>query len=293
MLTYTPTPVQEIEDEKLLEAGVRLLVKREDRNHPLVSGNKWWKLLYNLQEAQQLGKKTLLTFGGAFSNHIYATAAAAHELGIKSIGLIRGEATLPLNATLRFARQQGMQIEYVSREAYRRKADPEFEDDLCRKYGDVYILPEGGTNALAVRGCEAFAKILQEVPFDYVVLPAGTGGTMAGLIGGLDTSKRVVGVSVLKGDFLKEEVKQWLTGRNTPPWSILTDYHHGGYAKTTPALIDFIRTMENHHALPLDQVYTGKMMWAIMQEVERGFFERGTTILAIHTGGLQGRLQQL
>lgn len=289
MLRYKPTPVQEIHDEIFHRAGVRLLVKREDVNHPLVSGNKWWKLLYNLAEAQRLGMKTVLTFGGAYSNHIYATAAAARELGLNSIGIIRGEETLPLNSTLQFADDQGMQLQYISREAYRQKNDGAFHEELYQQHGDVYIIPEGGTNALAVKGCVEFAQTLHDIAFDYVCLAAGTGGTMAGLIDGLDSSKRIVGVSVLKGDFLKAEVAGLVKPGAADNWSILTAYHHGGYAKTTPELLAFMQRIEQDHHLPLDQVYTAKMLWAIMHEAARGAFERGTTILAIHTGGLQGR----
>jgi 1-aminocyclopropane-1-carboxylate deaminase len=290
LLRYNSTPIQEIHDETLQRAGIRLLVKREDFNHPFVSGNKWWKLLYNLREAQRLGKDTLLTFGGAYSNHIYATAAAAHELGLKSIGVIRGEETLPLNATLQFARQRGMALRYISRDDYRQKDSIEFQEQLHHEYGDVYIIPEGGTNALAVQGCVEFAKSLGNISFDYVCLAVGTGGTVAGLINGLDSSKRIIGVSTLKGDFLKAGVASLIKSDAADNWSILTNYHHGGYAKTTPELLAFMQRMELDHNLPLDQVYTAKMMWAVMHEAERGAFERGTTILAIHSGGLQGRL---
>jgi len=292
LLSYTPTPVQEIRDETLHRAGVRLLVKREDLNHPLVSGNKWWKLLYNLKEARRLGKPTLLTFGGAYSNHIYATAAAARELGFGSVGIIRGEATQPLNATLQFAQQQGMRLQYISREDYRQKDSVAFQERLYRQYGDVYIIPEGGTNALAVQGCMEFARVLREISFDCVCLAVGTGGTMAGLIDGLDADKRILGVSVLKGDFLEAEVKRLITGSVADNWSVLTDYHHGGYARATPALLAFMRDMERDHDLPLDQVYTAKLMWAVLREAAKGAFERGTTVLAIHTGGLQGRLSE-
>jgi 1-aminocyclopropane-1-carboxylate deaminase len=290
LLSYTPTPVQEIHDEMLHRAGIRLLVKREDLNHPQVSGNKWWKLLYNLEEARRLGKRTLLTFGGAYSNHIYATAAAARELGFRSIGIIRGEEAEPLNATLQFARQQGMQLQYISREEYRQKDSAEFQRQLYRQFGDVYVIPEGGTNALAIRGCKEFARVLSEISFDYACLAVGTGGTMAGLIEGLNADKRIVGVSVLKGDFLTAEVDRLSGHKAADKWSILTDYHHGGYAKTTLELLAFMQRMVQEHDLPLDQVYTAKLMWAVMREVECGVFDRGATVLAIHTGGLQGRV---
>jgi len=290
LLSYNPTPIQEVRLDTLEQAGVRLLVKREDLNHPLVGGNKWWKLLHNLAEAKRQGKGTLLTFGGAYSNHIYATAAAARELGFKSIGIIRGEEILPLNATLQFARKQGMTLRYVSREEYRQKDSEEFQQRIYREYGDIYLIPEGGTNALAVKGCAEFANTLRDISFDYACLAVGTGGTIAGLIDGLNPAKRIVGVSALKGNFLKAEVASLIKPDAAGNWSILTDYHHGGYAKTTPELLDFVRSMDRYRHLPLDQVYTAKMMWAIVEEAKRGAFERGSTILAIHTGGLQGRM---
>ncbi len=289
MLTYTPTPIQEIFDPLLDQHGIRLLIKREDQNHPLISGNKWWKLKYNLEEAKRLNKNTLLTFGGAYSNHIYATAAAASECGFQSIGIIRGEKTLPLNPTLQFAIENGMKLHYVDREAYRRKSEPGFINKLHDQFGDFYLIPEGGTNELAVKGTTEFAREhLSKIAFDSLFLPVGTGGTIAGIINGLKGDKQVVGIPVLKnGGFLEEEIKRYLNG-GFSNWSLLTEYHHGGYAKTTPALLVFIKEMEIKHQLPLDHVYTGKLLWAVMEEIKKGMFQKGSTILALHTGGLQG-----
>ena len=292
MLSYTDTPLQEINDPALDAAGVRLIVKREDLNHPHISGNKWWKLKYNLEEARRQGHQTLLTFGGAFSNHLYATAAGARELGFQSIGIVRGEETLTLNPTLTFARHNGMLLHYSSREAYRKKNDLPFLDELRAKFGDFYLIPEGGTNDLAVRGCAEFGQRLNTIDFDYLCLPVGTGGTMAGIVGGLKDQKEIIGISVLKdGAFLKEEISSLLKknfketyGR----WTLLTSYHHGGYAKVTKDLLAFIKEMKDKHNLPLDPVYTGKLLWAVMEEVKKGSFKRGSTILALHTGGLQG-----
>lgn len=286
MLRYAPTPVQEIFDSVLDHAGVRLLIKREDLNHPLVSGNKWWKLKHNLAEARTQNKKTLLTFGGAYSNHIFATAAAAAELGFKSIGIIRGEETLPLNSTLSFAKQQGMSLHYVSRELYRSKTSSQFIEELEQLFGDFYLIPEGGTNGLAVKGATEFVQTLN-TDFDYVCCPVGTGGTLAGLINGLP-EKKVIGFSVLKGgEFLTEDIQALTSVRGN--WSVMTDYHFGGYVKTNSALEQFIRTFEAKHAILLDQVYTGKMMAGIYDLIQKGHFVKGNTILAIHTGGLQGK----
>lgn len=291
MLPYTPTPVQEINHDVLKKAGVRLLIKREDLNHPDVSGNKWWKLKYNLAAAKQKDQ-TILTFGGAFSNHIYATAAAAHELKLKSIGIVRGEEIVPLNPTLQFAVNHGMEMHYVSREKYREKSTPEFAATLQQQFGAFYLIPEGGSNLLAVKGCAEFATTeLSKIDYDYLWLPVGTGGTMAGLICGIHPNKNIIGVSVLKnGEFLNNEIKNYIeafAGRAYHNWSLLTAYHHGGYAKATHALLSFIDEMKRLHDLPLDHVYTGKLLWAVMKEIESGMFKRGSTILALHTGGLR------
>ena len=293
MLKYPETPIVELHSELLKSSGIKLLVKREDLNHPTISGNKWWKLKYNLEEAFNKNYDTVLTFGGAYSNHIFATAAAAKELNLKSIGIIRGEETLPLNKTLSFAKANGMQLHHISRESYREKNTNEFTHDLRKRFGDFYLIPEGGTNNLAVKGCAEFAATyLSKIDFDYLLLPAGTGGTMAGLTCGLPPDKNVIGVSVLKdGNFLNDEVElltKSFSGKSFRNWSILTEYHHGGYAKTSRELEDFISLMKKDHNLPLDHVYTGKLFWAVMREIEKGTFKKNSTLLVLHTGGLQG-----
>jgi len=290
LISYQKTNIQEIVSQLFEQSGVRMQVKREDQNHMYASGNKWWKLKYNLDEAIRLGHTTILTFGGAYSNHIYATAAAARELSIKSIGIIRGEAVISLNPTLAFAENCGMKLQYVSRDDYRLKTEESFIQKLHDKFGDFYLIPEGGTNELAVKGVAEFAAALaNEVDFDYLCLPVGTGGTMAGMVRGMDGRKKVIGFSTLKGGgFLNEEVKKW-SANLFDNWSIVADYHFGGYAKTTSELINFIREIGIQQQLPLDQVYTAKMMFGIFNLVKKDFFKKGSTILAIHTGGLQGR----
>lgn len=285
-LSYHETPIQEL---KLAGPEVRVLVKREDQNHMYVSGNKWWKLKHNLEAALAKKHKTVLTFGGAFSNHLYATAAAASELGLKSIGIVRGEEVQPLNPTLSFAKSQGMRLEFVSRDDYRKKNESEFIAQLQHRFGDFYLIPEGGTNPLAVRGCEELGKWLsREARFDVIALPVGTGGTMAGLINSL-AGKSVLGFSSLKsGSFLKEEVRKLLS-RDATDWTIVEDFHFGGYGKVTEELKSFIVRFEKEHGIPLDPVYTGKMMFGLAQMIKDGKFADGTTILALHTGGLQGR----
>ena len=224
----------------------------------------------------------------AYSNHIYATAAAAHELGIHSIGIIRGEETRPLNPTLSFAKASGMQLHYISREEYRTKTEPSFIEQLHNQYGDFYLIPEGGTNELAVKGCAEFAKRLcKEVDFNYLCLPVGTGGTIAGITEGLDESKKVIGFPSLKGaTFLEHEITKYTSKKN---WRLVYDYHFGGYAKVTNELLEFMNEFEKKFNIPLDPIYTAKMMLGIMDLIKKKFFESGSTILAIHTGGLQGR----
>ena len=291
LLSYTQTPIQEIHDGRLAKAGIRLLIKREDLNHAHISGNKWWKLKYNLEAAIKQGKKILLTFGGAYSNHIFATAAAAKELGFESIGVIRGEETLPLNTTLTFAKDCGLRLHYISREEYRNKHEATFIKNLQNRFGEFYLIPEGGSNDFAVKGCVEFAQTLNEIDFDYCCLPVGTGGTMAGIIAGLNQTKEIIGFPVLKGgEFLHGDIEKLLQGFSDVPhqnWKLDTSYHHGGYAKTTPELFLFIEKMKDEHNLPLDPIYTGKLLWAVMDYIKQGKFKRGSTILALHTGGLQ------
>jgi 1-aminocyclopropane-1-carboxylate deaminase len=293
-IVYTETPAIELKTEIFDDAGIRVLVKREDLNHHFISGNKWWKLFLNIDAALTENHETLLTFGGAYSNHIYATAAAAKEAGLKSIGIVRGEETIPLNATLSFARDQGMQLHYVSRQAYREKEDSAFIESLSARFGRFYLIPEGGTNELAVRGCEEYAKgKLGAIDFDYLCLPVGTGGTAAGVIAGFAGQKEIIGVSVLKnGAFLTETISNLLEkiySTTYGNWQVLTTYDHGGYAKITSSLINFIDEMKALHNLPLDGVYTGKLLWAVVEEIRAGRFRRGSTVLVVHTGGLQGK----
>lgn len=295
-LQYKKTPVQEIRHHPILEkAGVRVFVKREDLNHADIAGNKWWKLKYNLEAAVAERHDTVLTFGGAYSNHIYATAAYAHALKLRSIGIIRGEEINPLNPTLEFASNHGMHLEYLSRTDYRLKDTLPFLEELKRRWGRFYLIPEGGTNALAVRGCAEFAETqLANIEFDHLFLPVGTGGTTAGVITGLHDTRNIVGVAVLKnGEFLRSEVAKLIedsSGLSYSRWSILTAYHHGGYAKTSQELLSFIAEMNEIYKLPLDHVYTGKMLWAVFREIESGRIRRGERVLALHTGGLQGLL---
>lgn len=288
LLHYQKTPVLEVFHAALEKRGLKLLIKREDLNHPFVSGNKWWKLKFNLREAIRQNQHTLLTYGGAFSNHIYATAAAAKELNLKSIGIIRGEETLPLNPTLRFAVECGMQLHYMSRLAYREINSTSHQTWLEQTFGKYYRIPEGGTNDYAVKGCEEFGKIIDHTACDVVCLPVGTGGTMAGVIKGVSPAKKILGFAVLNNArFLQKDIEE-LSGAVNPNWELLTEYAYGGYAKRHRLVSSFIKSFFEYTKIPLDFVYTGKMMCAVFDLVEKHYFKEGTTILAVHTGGLQG-----
>ena len=271
----------------LPEKQVELYIKREDEIHPFVSGNKYRKLKYNLNEAKKEGFKTLLTFGGAFSNHIAAVASAGNLLGFKTIGVIRGEeleSKIEANSTLSFAKENGMQFKFVSREAYRNKTSETFLNTLKEEFGEFYTIPEGGTNTLAVRGCE---EILSEADkgFDYICCAVGTGGTISGLINCSKPSQQVLGFPALKGDFLQEDISKFA---EQPNWKLITDYHFGGYAKINDQLVTFINEFKAVHNVPLDPVYVGKMLFGIMDLIEKKYFSEGSKILVIHTGGLQG-----
>lgn len=271
--------------------NVSLYVKREDLLHPDVSGNKFRKLKYNLEAAQDQKHKALLTFGGAFSNHISAVAAAGNMLGLKTIGVIRGEElgenlqqTLDQNPTLKYAATQGMYFKFISRTQYRVKNQEEFLNALKEEFGSFYLLPEGGTNALAVTGCE---EILSEADndFDFVCCPVGTGGTISGVINASEDHQRVIGFPALKENFLHEEISRYTSGKN---WELQRNYHFGGYGKVTTELVEFINDFQIKNHIPLDPVYTGKMFFGIFDMIQKSAFPQNSRILAIHTGGLQG-----
>ena len=265
-------------------------IKREDLLHPFVSGNKFRKLKYNLLEAEKTQKETIVTFGGAFSNHIAATAAACQERGLKSIGIIRGEElaedieqTLAGNPTLRFAQQCGMQFKFVSRTVYREKNNASFINELEREFPNSFIVPEGGTNDLAVKGCEEILTE-QDEQFDVICSPVGTGGTISGLINASKRHQKILGFPALKGDFLQKEIDKFAKKNN---YELILDYHFGGYAKVNVELIEFINKFNDENNIPLDPIYTGKMVFGIFDLLKKGKFNN-KKVLMIHTGGLQG-----
>jgi 1-aminocyclopropane-1-carboxylate deaminase/D-cysteine desulfhydrase-like pyridoxal-dependent ACC family enzyme len=302
----TSSPLQKLQSTFLENAGIALYIKRDDLLHPLFGGNKWRKLKYNLIHAREANFNTLLTFGGAWSNHIYATAAAGSHFGFKTIGLIRGEKHTPLNATLSFAKECGMQLHYIDRMEYRHKNEAEYIERLKQQFGNVYILPEGGSNSLALKGC---AEIVEEIdiPFDVICCASGTGATLAGMASAITAAhttteqsvtaqeKMAIGFSALKGgEFLAAEVTAFLNSINNKDkepasnWCIESRYHFGGYAKINEELVQFMHEFQSRYGIPLDAVYTSKMFYGLFELIKSGSFKPGTKIIAVHSGGLQG-----
>lgn len=267
--------------------NISLYIKREDLLHPIISGNKFRKLKYNLETAKKQNQKVLLTFGGAFSNHIVAVAGAGETFGFETVGIIRGEELhdkISENPSLLQAQQLGMKFVFISREQYRLKQAADFIEKLRKDYGEFYLLPEGGTNALAIKGCEEIITDL-DFEFTHICASVGTGGTITGIINSSANNQKIIGFSSLKGDFLQNDIAKFANKEN---WSLNSDYHFGGYGKVTDELIAFINEFYLKYQIPLDPIYTGKMMFGIMNLIENNYFPPNSKIVAIHTGGLQG-----
>ncbi len=300
LFDHPPSPVQEIVDPRLSGRGVRLLVKRDDLlcfpEHPAFMGNKWRKLKYNLRQARSVGHDQLITFGGAFSNHIAAVAAAGARFGFRTAGIIRGERPAGLNATLRYAEHCGMALHFLDRTTYRRHPEPEVQEAILRRAGPGFVIPEGGANAAALAGCRELAdeikKQLAANTVAHYALSCGTGGTAAGLIAGLGPADRVLAFPALRGGFMAGAIQRLLEAHFPetpfPKWSVRGEYHFGGYAKFRPGLIDFMNRFYRQTGIPLDPVYTGKLFYGLFDLTAQGYFPEGTTVLAVHTGGLQG-----
>lgn len=284
-------PVQAIRDPVLDAAGMALSILRLDRIHPLVSGNKWFKLRHNLEAARAQGHDTLLSFGGPWSNHLHALAFAGQLCGLRTIGVVRGELPSPLNACLSDASAAGMQLAGVSRADYARKAESDFIASLQARFGPFYLVPEGGANREGLLGCADIPALYDQDSFDLVCMACGTGTMLAGMA--LTSRLPLVGVQVLKGaGYLKAEVERYFSQYDLAPaasWRILEDWHHGGYARVSDELLHFLTEFEARHGIPLEPVYSGKLLYAVYAAAKkRDIFPQNSRILAVHGGGLQG-----
>ncbi|HVI49161.1 MAG TPA: pyridoxal-phosphate dependent enzyme [Chitinophaga sp.] len=274
---------------KWLPAGIEAAILRLDKLHPGISGNKWFKLKYNIEAAQVANARGILTYGGAYSNHIAATAVACMEAHIPCTGIIRGEENnAGSNHTLQMAAANGMQLVFVSREEYRNR-------NACTKweaqYPGFHIIPEGGHNAAGAKGCEEILSIHSTQSFTHILCAAGTGTTLAGLANSALPHQQVTGIAVLKGaQYLDAEVTNLVKPGHTDHWQLLYNYHGGGYAKTSPQLIDFINSFYAETGIPTDIIYTGKLIMAFHELLSQHHFPDNSKVLLIHTGGLQGNL---
>lgn len=285
-----PAPLLKIKDHLLEEKEVNLYVKREDLIHPYIFGNKWYKLKYNLIEAARQKQRTLLTFGGAYSNHIFAVAAAGSIFGFKTIGIIRGEEHLPLNPVLKFAKQRKMLINYVNRSDYRLRSEESFIDKLHKVYGNFYLLPEGGSNALAVKGCSELPATIN-IDYDYISTAVGTGGTIAGLIAGVSSKVKVLGFPVLRGArFLQSDIENLLSqynGGNCGNYDMFFDYHFGGFAKADNELLKFLKHFGTANNFKPDRIYFGKMLYGVFDLIRHNYFTQGSTIIALNSAPVE------
>lgn len=291
--SYKASPIQELHDPLFEKHQVKVFLKRDDQVHPELSGNKYRKLKYNLIDAHERGFKTLLSYGGAFSNHIHALATAASLGGFKSIGIIRGDELETLNPTLQYAKTKGMHLHYLSRSEYKQKDEAHAIEKLEKQFGQFYRIPEGGTNKLALIGC---SEIVQEIKeqigedYHYLVCPLGTAGTAAGLLNGLSSDKKLIMIPVLKAETSHKRSIQEFCPNNKQNWLYDKDFHFGGYARFNTSLVNFINAFNQKHTIQLDPIYTGKMMFALYKKISAGFFKKGEKIIALHTGGLQGNI---
>ncbi len=302
----SPIFVSDWKNELFKEKEINVKVLRLDAEHQHIGGNKLYKLYYNLIEAKKQKRTKILTFGGAYSNHLRAIAFATKELEMKSIAIIRGEEHKELNPVLAFCKQQNMQLQYISRTQYREKNNPDFIEKLKKQFGDFYLVPEGGSNALAIKGTSHIPQIahnLSKQKIDYFALALGTGGTTAGILNGIESSNnqnlesKVLAISALKGGhFLKNDIENLLNqfyNNNTEKTKkviskllLETNFHEGGYAKKSERLINFINQFNQQNDFQIEPIYTGKAFFAVYNLIKSNFFEKGQTIMLVHTGGI-------
>lgn len=279
-----------LKDSLYAEKGVELFILRLDKIHPIISGNKLFKLWYFLDEAKKSTHKTLLTFGGAFSNHLAATAFACKEMGLKSIGIVRGEKPATLSHTLLFCLEQGMELQFVSREIYKNGFEKKLAISLREKFGEFILVPEGGFSEDGAKGASLISLYFEKLDYTHVATAIGTATTFAGLIKANKNQKQIIGLSVLKNMHDIDDRLQKLGADVSSNYTVNHDYHFGGYAKKNQQLLSFMNQFYEQHQIPLDFVYTGKMMFGIDDLIRKDYFPLGSKIIAIHTGGLQGNL---
>jgi 1-aminocyclopropane-1-carboxylate deaminase len=284
VLELKKPPLNEIKDVLFEARGLKVYVLRLDAIHPFISGNKWYKLKYNIEEFKKSGKEYLVTFGGAFSNHIVATAAAGKAFGIKTIGIIRGEELNDRsNKVLEFASRCGMKPVFVKREEYRELKNDLNAVEVKLNSQDLFVVPEGGSNEFALKGCAEIKKDIH-IDFDYILTACGTGMTLAGIAKSLEPHQKAVGISVLHGEsFLDRDVSRW-SGKND--FEIIHDYHFGGYAKTNDELNRFCNEVYFDHYISIEPIYTGKMFYGLYDLIKNDYFPHGKTIIALHSGGI-------
>lgn len=286
--SFQPSILSRVNDPMLSRYNIELWLKRDDLLHPVISGNKWRKLKYSLNHVLTSGRDTVISMGGAYSNYLHALAFSGQIIGLKTIGLIRGERPNRLSPTLEDCQRWGMQLRYFTRSDYRRLRQYRDNDQLPELKPNEYWLGEGGSHPLALKG---IAEMIEEIdmPFDVLCLPCGTGTTLAGCLTAVSASCRIIGIAALKGaEFLTAEIEKLLPRRYTN-WHIQQNYHFGGFARTSTELLEFIRRFESTTEIPLEPVYTGKMMYALYDLIAKNAFGAGTRIIAVHTGGLQGK----
>lgn len=287
-----PSPVQIIEHPLFTKHKVTVYVKRDDLIHPVISGNKWRKLKYNLQHAITSGYLGVISFGGGYSNHLHALAYACHQIQLPVIGLVRGEQHYQNNATLKQAKHWGMSLRFMDRKTYQQRNDETFLTMLTARYPGYFLIPEGGTNPLALKGVSELSEELnRQVEFDTIITPVGSAGTLSGIITGDKQQHSILGIAVLKqAEYLHKHIHTLLQSQqcNAQNWQLLTQYHGGGYAKFSHEDLTKMRAFSHATQLPIEPIYSGKMFLALLSLIEQGFFSAGQRIVALHTGGLQG-----
>lgn len=281
------SPIDEVTNVVLDRAQISLAVKREDLLHPTISGNKWRKLKFNLKYALDNRIETIITFGGAFSNHIYSTAAACKELGLKSVGLIRGDYDKH-NPTTMFARKCGMELRFIDRLSYKEKENSDVVKSILSQYSNYILIPEGGSNDLAIEGLHELSNEINATKYSIILVSAGTGSTASGILSNLHPDKELWVFSSLKSNYLKQEILEKTPASKHQQLRFISDYHFRGYGKTTPELINFINDFKAQTGIPTDPIYNGKLIAGFHDMIEQGQAINSNSYLWIHTGGLQG-----